>query len=202
MDIDTATLSADAAYKLLTGSIVPRPIAWVTTLSENGLVNAAPFSAFTFVSNKPPMIGISIGRKQGKLKDTARNILRTSEFVVNIATEALLEKLHQSADEYPEDISEIEELAIETGSSQTIGIPRIASAPICFECKLAQVIEFGDVGSKFFVGRIEMFRVRDDLIENGKIETRRLQPIARLGGPNYASLGDVISLRPVKVSAK
>lgn len=202
MDIDTAMLSADAAYKLMTGSIVPRPIAWVTTLSENGLVNAAPFSAFTFVSNKPPMIGISIGRKQGKLKDTARNILRTSEFVVNIATVALLEKVHKSADEYPEDVSEIEELAIEVDSSRTIEVPRIASAPICFECRLVQVIDFGDAGSKFFVGRIEMFRVRDDLIENGKIETRRLQPIARLGGPNYAGLGEVISLRPIKVSAK
>ena len=202
MNIDAATLSADAAYKLLTGSIVPRPIAWITTLSENGAVNAAPFSAFTFLSNKPPMIGISIGRKQGKLKDTARNILRTSEFVVNIATEALVDKVHQSADEYPEGVSEVEELSIDVGGSRIVGIPRIVSAPINLECSLVQVIEFGDAGSKFFVARVEMFRVRDDLIENGKIDTGRLRPIARLGGPNYAGLGEMISLRPVRVSAK
>lgn len=202
MDIETGTLSAEAAYKLLTGSIVPRPIAWVTTLSENGLPNVAPFSAFTFVSNKPPLIGVSIGRKLGKLKDTARNILRTSEFVVNIATEALIEQLHQSADEYPADVSETEELSIEVSDSLIVAPPRIASAPINLECRLVQTFEFGDLDSCFFVGRVELFRVRDDLLKDGKIDAAMLRPIARLGGPNYATFGRVVSLRPVRVSPK
>lgn len=202
MDIDASALSAEAAYKLLTGSIVPRPIAWITTLSVNGLVNVAPFSAFTFLSNRPPMVGVSIGRKLGELKDTARNILRTSEFVVNIATESLMEKLHQSADEYPENVSEAEVLTIEVGNSRIVKTPRIVRAPINMECKLVQVLEFGNAGNKFFVGRVEMFRVRDDLIKDGKINTSMLRPIARLGGPNYAELGEIISLRPVRVSRK
>ena len=90
MDILAVSLGADAAYKLLTGVVVPRPIAWVTTISTAGVVNLAPFSAFTFVSNKPPMVGINVGRKAGQLKDTARNIHETGEFVVNIADETMI----------------------------------------------------------------------------------------------------------------
>lgn len=201
-EIEAGDLSADAAYKLLTGCIVPRPIAWVTTVSDAGLVNAAPFSAFTFLSNKPPLVGISIGRKRGQLKDTARNMLATKEFVVNIGTESVLEALHQSADEYAPEESEPDLLGIDLVPSRFVKAPRIACAPVSLECKLVEQHHFGDFDTCLYVGRVELFRISDELLSDGKIDSVALRPIARLGGPVYAMLGNIVKQRPIRVSAK
>src|SRR6476660_4180444 len=107
MRIHAADLDPQQTYKLLTGIVVPRPIAWICSQSADGVLNLAPFSAFTFVSNKPPMIGVNIDRKAGTLKDTANNILARREYVVHIADESLLAKLHASADEHPPHVSEV-----------------------------------------------------------------------------------------------
>jgi flavin reductase (DIM6/NTAB) family NADH-FMN oxidoreductase RutF len=202
MDIVARELSAEAAYKLLVGSVVPRPIAWVTTLSENGEANAAPFSAFTFLSNKPPMVGVSIGRKAGVLKDTARNIRRTGEYVVNIGSEDMVEQLHACAHEYDAEVSEPAELGIAVEASRMVAPPRIARAPISLECRLHQMLEFGDFRTCFYVGCVKMFRIRDDLVRDGKIDSAALRPIARLGGPLYAKIGEVVALQPLKVTPK
>lgn len=201
MDIFSETLSVEAAYKLLTGCVVPRPVAWVTTLSSGGKINAAPFSAFTFVSAKPPMVGVSIGKKAGVVKDTSRNILDRGEFVVNIGNMSLLEQLHLSAQEYPADVSETEELEIEVSPSKRIETPRICKAPVAMECRLSRVIEFTERTS-FYVGEVVNFHVQDGLLKNGKIETVELQPICRLGGPHYATLGDIITKKTIYVSPK
>ena len=201
MDIAPETLSIEATYKLLTGCVVPRPIAWVTTLSDDGRINAAPFSAFTFVSNRPPMVGVSIGKKVGVLKDTPRNILARKEFVVNIGDLNLLDQLHLSAQEYPPDVSEVEELDIEVLPSVRIKTPRIAKAPVSLECTLNQVVSFNKK-TGFYVGEIVNFHIRDGLLKNGKIETAELNPICRLGGPNYATLGDIITKKTIFVSSK
>ena len=202
MQIAANSLGAEDAYKLLIGSIVPRPIAWVTTLSTDTHVNAAPFSAFTLLSNRPPMIGISIGRRAGVLKDTASNILERREFTVHIADRHLLEPLHLSAQEFPKDVSEIAELLLETVPGVAIATPRIAAAPVAMECRLARVLEFGDFKTNFFVGEVIMFHIRDGLLENGKIDTRRLNPICRLGGPNYADLGTIVTMPTTRVTPK
>ncbi len=201
MDISPETLNVESTYKLLTGCVVPRPIAWVTTLSENGGINAAPFSAFTFVSTKPPMVGISIGKKLGVMKDTPRNMLNRGEFVVNIGDLNLLDQLHLSAQEYPADISEVDELEIDVSPSLKIKTPRIANAPVSLECRFHQVVQFGERTS-FYVGEIVNFHIRDGLLKNGKIETAEMQPICRLGGPNYATLGDIITKKTIFVSSK
>jgi flavin reductase (DIM6/NTAB) family NADH-FMN oxidoreductase RutF len=201
MDIAPETLSIEATYKLLTGCVVPRPIAWVTTLADDGHINAAPFSAFTFVSNRPPMVGVSIGKKVGVLKDTPRNILARKEFVVNIGDLNLLDQLHLSAQEYPPDVSEVEELDIEVLPSVRIKTPRIAKAPVSLECRLNQVVSFNEK-TGFYVGEIVNFHIRDGLLKNGKIETAELNPICRLGGPNYATLGDIITKKAIFVSSK
>lgn len=201
-EIETTNLSADAAYKLLTGCIVPRPIAWVTTVSSEGLVNAAPFSAFTFLSNKPPLVGVSIGRRLGKLKDTARNIRNTGEFVVNIGTEDALEPLHRSADEFEPEESEPLILGIDLQSSRYVKPPRIACAPVSLECRLVQQHHFGDYDTCLYVGRVELFRVSNELLSDGKIDSVALRPVARLGGPVYAKLGEIVRHTPVRVSAK
>jgi flavin reductase (DIM6/NTAB) family NADH-FMN oxidoreductase RutF len=201
MEIAPETLNVESTYKLLTGCVVPRPIAWVTTLSDDGRINAAPFSAFTFVSTKPPMVGISIGKKVGVMKDTPRNMLARKEFTVNIGDLGLLDQLHLSAQEYPVDVSEVEELDIEVLPAQRIKTPRIAKAPVALECILNQVVSFGERTS-FYVGEIVNFHIRDGLLKNGKIETIELNPVCRLGGPNYATLGEIITKKAIFVSSK
>ena len=124
MQLDPSELGEEQAYRLITGIVVPRPIAWVSTLSSQGVVNLAPFSAFTFVSPKPPMLAISVGRKAGVYKDTAHNILSTEEFVVHIADTALMTAVHESSAEFPADISEVEQLGLATLSSEKIKVPR------------------------------------------------------------------------------
>ena len=203
MEIAAESLDPEATYKLLTGIVVPRPIAWVTTLSRpDGHVNLAPFSAFTFVSNKPPMIGINIGRKAGVVKDTARYIHAMREFVVNIADDSMIEPLHLSAIEYAPEVSEVEELGLETVPSRLIRTPRLAIAPISMECRLHRTIAFGDTGSEFMVGEVVRFHIRDGLFAAGKIDTGSLRPICRIAGPNYAKLGAIVRMKPISQTAK
>lgn len=190
-------------YKLMTGLVVPRPIAWVTTLSPDGKVNLAPFSAFTFCCHKPPMITITVGLheydRRGELKDTVVNILREREFVVNIANQTLLEALHASSAVYPADLSEVEALGLSTCNSATIRTPRLADAPAALECRLHSTIELGEAGDRIVIGRVQMFQVADHLIRNGKVDTRELNPIARLGGPNYAVLGEILTMPAARI---
>lgn len=190
-------------YKLMTGLVVPRPIAWITTLSPDGKVNLAPFSAFTFVSHKPPMITITAGLREndhkGHFKDTVANILRTGEFVVNIANQSLLAALHASSAEYPPGQSEVEALGLETHESATVSTPRLTAAPAALECRLHSTIELGDVGDRIVIGRVMMFQIAERLLRNGKIATVELDPIARLGGPHYATLGEIITMPAAEV---
>ena len=202
MQILAASLDPEATYKLLVGAVVPRPIAWITTLNAAGGVNLAPFSAFTYVSVKPPMLGINCGTKAGALKDTGVNIHREREFVVHIADETLVEPLHASAIEYPPEVSEVDELGLETRPSVDVRTPRLAIAPIAMECRFHSATPYGDTGSEFIVGEVVRFHVRDGLCENGKIETAKLRPLARLGGPVYAKLGEFMRLLPVAQTPK
>lgn len=202
MRILAADLDPQQAYKLLTGIIVPRPIAWVASLSPAGVLNIAPFSAFTFVSNKPPMVGINVGRKAGVMKDTGNNIHARGEYVVHIADEALLQPLHESAEEHPPEVSEVEVLGLDTIASDHVAVPRLAAPPVAMECRLHQSIAFGATGSQFIVGEVLAFHIRDGLVRDHKIDTLALNPICRLGGPNYATLGKVVTLRAVVQSGK
>ncbi|MBR1245395.1 flavin reductase family protein [Bradyrhizobium sp. AUGA SZCCT0169] len=202
MRIDPSDLDAERAYRLITGIVVPRPIAWVTSASSGGTVNLAPFSAFTFVSPKPPMLAISVGRKAGIYKDTAHNILGNEEYVVHIADSSLMIAVHESSTEHPPDVSEVEELQLETLPSERIKVPRLAAAPIAMECRFRQCLEFGETRSRLIVGEVLAFHIRDGLLQNGKIETEALDPIARIGGPRYARLGEIVTLKPVFQTSK
>lgn len=197
MKIDPTPMQPQDIYRLLTGMVVPRPIAWVTTVSEKGVVNLAPFSCFTFVSSKPPMVGINVGLRGRDQKDTARNILGAKSFVVNIADETMVEKIHLSAVAHPSNISEATLLGLDTIPGDKVAVPRLAAAPISMECALRHDIEFGTTGSKFLVGEVLVFHLRDGLCENNKVDTRVLRPICRIGGPNYAGLGEIYSMKNV-----
>ena len=202
MRIDPAYLDPETAYRLITGVVVPRPIAWVTSLSATGVLNLAPFSAFMFVSPKPPMLAISVGRKGNIYKDTAQNILNNEEYVIHIADSSLMKAVHESSTEHPSDVSEVDELGLATLPGERIKVPRLAAAPIAMECRFRQCLEFGETRSRLIVGEVLVFHIRDGLLQNGKIETRALDPIARIAGPRYAKLGEIITLKPVFQTSK
>jgi flavin reductase (DIM6/NTAB) family NADH-FMN oxidoreductase RutF len=202
MRIDPAYLDPETAYRLITGVVVPRPIAWVTSLSATGVLNLAPFSAFMFVAPKPPMLAISVGRKGNIYKDTAQNILNNEEYVVHIADSSLMNSVHESSTEHPPDVSEVEELRLSTLPGERIKVPRLAAAPIAMECRFRQCLEFGETRSRLIIGEVLVFHIRDGLLQNGKIETEALDPIARIAGPRYAKLGEITTLKPVFQTSK
>ncbi|SAI51905.1 Flavin reductase like domain [Bordetella ansorpii] len=202
MRISASNLDPEQTYKLMSGIVVPRPIAWISSLNAEGVVNLAPFSCYTFVSNTPPMIGVNIGRKAGQRKDTANNILERRHFVVNIGDETLLDALHASAEEHPPHVSEADLLGLGVLPGEAIETPRLADAPISLECRLHSVTPFGDTGAEFYVAEVLLFHIRDALIHAGKIDTRELRPVCRIGGPNYATLGAIVTKQAIRQTPK
>src|SRR5690606_16267313 len=177
-------LDERAAYRLAMGVVVPRPIAWVTTLNESGSVNLAPFSCYTAVSYSPFMVGINISPRASGLKDTAAYMVRSREFVLNVVHESQAEPVHRSSEAMPTGVSETEMLGLATHPSDVIGPPRLADAPAALECRLHDVIAFGDAGSRFYVGTVEVVHLREGLYRDGKVATAELEPLARIAGPN------------------
>lgn len=190
-EIRPSALSTPDAYRLITGVVVPRPIAWVTSMNASGSVNLAPFSCFTFVSYQPILVGISIGPRGAGRKDTATNIIREREFVVNIAHESEAALVHASSAPLPPEMSEVEHLELHTQASTLVRTPRLAAAPVALECRFDQLIEFGEGGSEFFVARVELVHVRENLLRDGKIATEELRPLTRIAGPNYSRVETV-----------
>jgi len=150
--MDTAT-----AYRLLVGAVVPRPVAWITTRSKNGVINAAPFSSYNYVAHSPPMVAVNIGTKDGQLKDTARNIVETGEFVVNVVTRDTMELMHGCSADYPSETSEIETLGIDLIPGQRIATPRVAVSPIQMECKLERAITLGRGLNTLYIGEVPLY---------------------------------------------
>ena len=196
MEIAAVNLDAASAYRLLVGIVVPRPIAWITTISLSGLVNAAPFSCYTFVCNDPPMLAINIGRRDGELKDTARNIEKSGEFVVNVVSEELVEAMHDTSQECDAGVSEVDALELAVSPSRTVRPPRLQCSPVSLECHLDRVIELGRNRNGLVFGRIGHFHIDDAVLKNGKIDSERLRPIARLAGRKYARLSATLTLPP------
>ena len=191
MEIDFAQLTAYQRYKLMASLIVPRPIALVTTLGANGVANAAPFSMFNMLGEDPPIVMLSINRlKDGRLKDTAANILASGEFVVHISDEAIAAKMHACGESLPPEVSELERFGLHALPSQTVKPPRIAEAPVAFECVLHEKLE---TESRYvFIGRVLWLHARDGLVDT---ETRRVRPqayppVGRFGASFYITTRD------------
>ncbi len=182
MQIDPALQSHATNYKLLTNLVVPRPIAWITSRGPDGVTNLAPFSFFNAVGANPVFLIVSIGLNDaGALKDTARNIQATGEFVVNMVTEDLFNAMNLSAADFPADISEVEIAGLHTARSVRIAIPRLAEAPVSMECKLHQTLPLG--GNTLIIGEVVMFHVLDSLVGE-KFHIKDFAPIGRLGSPS------------------
>lgn len=201
ISINPATISERDNYKLLIGSIIPRPIAFVTTKSENGVVNGAPFSYFNIVTSNPPMISLSIQRSEGKQKDTAKNILKNGEFVVHIVNEDNVEKINKTAATLPSNQSELEVAGLTTVESVKVSVPGVKEAKVRMECVLEQSLELGGVNSPscdFIIGRIVQFHIEDDIYEKGKIDPRGLAAVSRLAGASYAKIAETFEIERPK----
>ncbi|MGE8205592.1 flavin reductase family protein [Heyndrickxia sp. NPDC080065] len=194
--INPESLSERENYKLLIGSIIPRPIAFVTTLSEKGVLNGAPFSYFNIVTANPPMISVSVQRKNGKQKDTAINAIQKKEFVVHIADESYIKALNETAASFPPEQSEVEAAGLTPVKSDRIDVPGIQEAKIRMECLLEKVIPLGgdEPSCDLLIGRVVYFHIAEELYENGRINASQLQPVSRLAGSSYSKLGEQFSL--------
>lgn len=187
MHIDFTTLTAYQRYKLMASLIVPRPIALVTTLGPTGVVNAAPFSMFNMVGEDPPLVMISINRAnaQGRPKDTAANILRSGEFVVHLADEAIAAQMHACGEALPPEESEVHATGLTLRPSQTIAVPAIAQAPVAFECVLHE--QLTNESRHVFFGRILALHAREGLIdtERWRVRLQDYFPVGRFGASFY-----------------
>lgn len=183
MVIDSDSLDAESAYKLLIGSILPRAIGWVSTVSVEGVPNLAPISFFTAVGRKPPMVSLSMQpRSDGvTLKDTFVNIRDTGEFVTNLVTLPHAHQMHRTAREFDPGLDEFVEVGLEKQRSEVVRPPRVAGAPISLECVLDRIIPVGEGKDHVVWGRVVRFHIRDDLyLERGRIDTGALAAVGRL----------------------
>ena len=182
MRFDMPKLAARDRYKLLTGVVVPRPIALVTTLGSQG-PNAAPFSFFNGIGSDPAMLMFSVGNKDGGAKDTIANILEIPEFVVHIVSDAIREKMNICAIDYPRGVNEIEQAGFTALASAKVRPPRIAEAPVAFECRLLQRLELGRVPYHVVIGEVVYFHYHEGIVdERFYVDTGKIDPIGRLGG--------------------
>jgi flavin reductase (DIM6/NTAB) family NADH-FMN oxidoreductase RutF len=197
MEFDFSKLAAKHRYKLLVGLVVPRPIALVSTVGKGGVVNAAPFSFFNVLGDDPPILIVSIEDKaSGDVKDTARNILDTGEFVVNLVDEATVERMHDCSQDFPPEISEPEQVGFTTLPSRAVRPPRLAEAPVAMECKLLQHILIG--GRRHLViGEIVWMHTQEGIVdpENLRVRMENYFPVGRLYADRYSRTRDLFAVQ-------
>lgn len=199
MQLNPDELHQKEVYKLLTGLIIPRPIAWVSTINEEGIPNLAPFSYFNAVGDDPPHVMFSVSRTGNVNKDTLNNILNNKEFVVNMVTEDLAEKMNATANPLQPHESEFDFANIQKGISTKVKPPLVAESPVSMECVLVHhynLENHKNGGSTIIIGQIIHFHINDSiLLDNFYIDLQKYQPISRLSGSNYAKLGELFTIK-------
>jgi len=201
MQFDPQTVAPQSIYKLLIGCVVPRPIAWVSSLSEDTIPNLAPFSFFMAVCNNPPTLAFASGRRADKKKDTVRNIEYTQDFVVNLVDDALAEQMNLTSGEYPPEVDEFALTGLTAAPGIKVKAPRVAEAPISMECRVVQIVPVGHGPHSLVLGEIIYFHIRDDLYNpnTGRIDMHKLHPVGRLAGNLYTHVHDIFEMkRPVE----
>ena len=197
ISINSKEISEQEVYKILKGTVIPRPIAFVTTISEEKVVNGAPFSYFNIVSPNPPMISLAIQRTNGELKDTARNIYQTNEFVVHIVDRDNVSKINETAATLPYNQSELELAKLTQVESRSISVPGIKESKVRMECKLVKAVPLGEDHPfcDLFIGEVVQFHLDKAIYEeNGRINADALNPVSRLAGAEYAHIGELFSI--------
>ena len=199
MEIKPETIPWKSAYKLLIGSVVPRPIGWISSIDLEGRSNLAPFSFFNAVCGNPPHVLFSpmIRSTDQEAKDTLNNVRATGEFVVNIVTEDLAEAMNLSSTELPAVVDEFSVAQLISAPSVIVKPPRVASSPIHFECKVAHIIDIGDQpgSGSVVIGRVVHIHVDESVLFDGdKIDLEKLKPIGRLAGNDYCRVTDIFQM--------
>ena len=199
---DMAQLAPTDRYKLLTGVVVPRPIAWITTVNPDGALNAAPFSYFNVMGSDPPVVVIGIGDRQGKAKDTARNIAATREFVVNVVDEAVMAAMNVSSGDYPYGISELAQAGVSPAPSSSVRPPRIAESPVHLECREIQTVEIRE--TRVVLGEVLEIHIRADLVnpKTFRVRSEGIGAIGRMHGRGwYTRTRDLFEMVRPKIAS-
>jgi flavin reductase (DIM6/NTAB) family NADH-FMN oxidoreductase RutF len=199
MKIDPQSLNQKDRYKLLIGTIIPRPIAWVSTMDEDGNLNLAPYSFFTIGATEPLTLIFCPQLRTDSLekKDTLRNIEMNREFVINLTDENTAEAMNRTATVLPWGQSEFEWAGVTPEVSDTISVPRVREAPAAFECILEQIVTIGDSpgGGAAVFGEVKKIHLRDDIYQDGYVLIEQLKPIGRLAGTGYTRVTDLFDMR-------
>ncbi|MGW3248757.1 flavin reductase family protein [Streptomyces sp. NPDC001070] len=192
VDFDPEAMGSTAFYRFLTSVVVPRPIAWISTVTPDGLAeNLAPHSFFSIASTDPPIVQFtSIGRK-----DSLRNVEDTGEFVVNFASEALMPLINTTATDFPRTVSEFDHAGIERESSLRVRPPRVAASPVVLECRSHTTVRMGN--STLVFGRVVHAAVHDDVLVDGRPSAPLLHPLTKLGGDEWGTLGEILHLNRI-----
>jgi flavin reductase (DIM6/NTAB) family NADH-FMN oxidoreductase RutF len=179
-------------------SIVPRPIAFISTVGKDGVFNLAPFSCFAPVGLKPARVCLSIDRRRdGQIKDTLANIEYSQDFVINVVNEDLAEAMNQASAEYPSNVDEFKEVGLTPVESDLVRSPRIAESPVNMECRLLQILEFGEIptGGHMALGEVVLVHIKEELWVGDQIDPFQLKAIGRLGGELYCRTIDVFEMK-------
>lgn len=198
MFLDLTDNSNHSVYSYLVGGISPRPIAWVSTLSEEGVANIAPYSFFTVASCNPPVLSVTqVNPRDNANKDTLNNLLATKECVVNIVSHSLVEQMNQSCADYPRDVSEFDAANIQHTPSQLVSVPSVAASKVRYECKLREVITISDEpsgGQMMLLDVVGIF-LDDTVLVNGYIDPTRLDAVGKMGGDYFSTTKDKFALK-------
>lgn len=201
MKFDPSQMQSPDIYKVLSGVVIPRPIAWVSTLSPDGVPNVAPYSFFQPITPSPPHISFSAGSRDGVKKDTEVNIEASGEFVVNIVNSDIARRMAISALDFTPEQNEFEASGLSLGECDVVSAPRVAEAPASLECQMRQMIPIGDerYGATLIIGEVVRFHVRDDLaLDNYRIDFANLDAVGRLAGDWYCSTTEQYDLPRAK----
>ena len=196
--LDPKDLTQRENYKLLIGSIIPRPVAVVSTQSADGIVNIAPFSFFNIVSSEPVILSLAIQRKEGELKDTARNLLATKEAVVHILDQTNVQEANKTAALLPADQSELTVSGFTTTTSKTIAVPGLKEASVRLETILHQHVPIKkdqQTTADLLLLEVVGYQIAEDVYQDGKIDPHALQAVSRLAGNSYATIGEIFDIK-------
>ena len=195
MQFNPETIDSTLTYKLLSGTIVPRPIGWISTVSPNGVNNLAPYSFFNAVSGNPPHVLFCSGKRSGGHKDSAGNALATGEFVVNLVSESTAEAMNITATELPADVNEFAYAGLTALPSVVVAAPRVGESLVNFECKVVHSYEIEGDGSVIVVGRVVMMHIADEILDDRhRIDYGIYKPVGRLAGSSYCRVNDLFDL--------
>jgi flavin reductase (DIM6/NTAB) family NADH-FMN oxidoreductase RutF len=198
INLDAADISPELSYKLLTGTVTPRPIAWVSTLNASGGVNLAPFSCYTYIASDPPLVAIAIGARYG-FKDTLSNARQAGEFTINTVHDELVRPVAETSRKYPADMSEAADLDIALEPGLKVKVPRVKAALISLECTVYRVVEVGDSHHhSLLMGRVVCFRIVEKVWAGDRIDMTAFRAVGRLGGPLYVRPGEIERVEPTK----